>query len=67
MAELSTAEEAVHACCATEQQATCCEPSAKAECCGGQRDRCGCDASVTRPSSALGRLASSKGPIPGSD
>jgi hypothetical protein len=66
MAELSTAE-VVHACCAREQQATCCEPSAKAECRGGQRDRCGCDASVTRPSSVIGKLASSKGPIPGSD
>jgi hypothetical protein len=66
MAELSTAETTADPCCAPEQQARCCEPSAKADCCG-QGDCCGCDASVTRPSSAPGRLTSSKAPIPRSD
>jgi hypothetical protein len=63
MAEVSAAEMTADACCAAEEQARCCEPSAKVDCCG-EGDSCGCDASVTRPSSALGRLASYWAPIP---
>jgi hypothetical protein len=43
MAELSTAETTVDACCTTAQQTTCCEPSAKPDCCG-QGEGCGCAA-----------------------
>ena len=47
MADMTTVEMTVDACCTTEHRATCCELSAKKDCCG-HGEGCGCSVGSTQ-------------------